>query len=97
MDSLTWSPRHAHLLTRFLQNKQLQTGFQAGMEEILGVADNTRSFRHTASRGVQELGEDATEADASSSTKDRLRDRYQRLFWEPVVEGQVSPLPLVVV
>ena len=38
---------------------------------------------------MQELGEDATEADASSSTKDRLRDRYQRLFWEPVVEGQV--------
>ena len=62
------------------------------MEEILGVTDNFKAFRSLTGRGKQELGEDATEADASSSTKDRLRDRYQRLFWEPVVEGRVSTL-----
>lgn len=60
------------------------------MEEILGVTDNTRTLRQLTGQGMRELGEDATEADASSSTQDSLRDRYQRLFWEPVVEGQVS-------
>lgn len=81
------------MLTGLSQNKPLQTGFRAGMEEILGVTDNTRTLRQPTGQGKQELGDDATEADASSSTKDRLRDRYQRLFWEPIVEGQVS-LPL---
>ncbi|KZT73226.1 hypothetical protein DAEQUDRAFT_684128 [Daedalea quercina L-15889] len=72
----------------YQEDKQLQTGFQAGMEEILGVTDNIKTVRG-ASQGLQELGEDTTEADiASSAEKDRLRDRYTRMFWEPIVEGQ---------
>lgn len=65
------------------------------MEEILGVADNITTVRGAA-RGLQELGEDATEADATAARKDRLRDRYQRLFWEPMVEGQVCSLSSVI-
>ena len=39
---------------------------------------------------AQELGDDAVEADeVSEVTKDVARARYQRLFWEPVVEGKV--------
>lgn len=72
-----------------LQKKQLQTGFLHGMEYVLGVTDKESSARHLRS-GAQELGEDAVEADAlSESTKALARDRYQRLFWEPVKEGQV--------
>ena len=47
-------------------------------------------------RGARELGEDAAEADKlSEATKDVARARYQRLFWEPVVEGKVSGWPRV--
>ncbi|KAH9837357.1 eukaryotic mitochondrial regulator protein-domain-containing protein [Rhodofomes roseus] len=70
------------------ENKPLQTGFQVGMEEILGVTDNIKTVRGAA-QGSQELGSDATQADAANPVgKARARDRYQRLFWEPVVEGQ---------
>ncbi|KAH9849276.1 eukaryotic mitochondrial regulator protein-domain-containing protein [Lenzites betulinus] len=75
------------------ENKQLQTGFLKGMEYILGV-----TAKESSSRGIrtaaQELGEDAAEADAiSESTKSLARDRYQRLFWEPVTEGQAPIIP----
>lgn len=77
------------MLTARVQGKQLQTGFLAGMEYILGVTEKSRSTTGLA-RASQELGEDAVEADAvSEATKSRARDRYQRLFWEPVTEGKV--------
>ncbi|KAI0673723.1 eukaryotic mitochondrial regulator protein-domain-containing protein [Trametes maxima] len=79
-------------LTLSSQNKQLQTGFLKGMEYALGVSNDssTKTLRGPA----YELGEDAIEADAvSESTKSLARDRYQRLFWEPVPEGKAPIVP----
>lgn len=60
------------------------------MENALGVIEKQASLRGARRTGGQELGEDAVEADElSEATKNVARDRYQRLFWEPVVEGQV--------
>lgn len=61
------------------------------MEFSLGVSEKKPlSAKTGALPGAQELGEDTVEADElSEATKDIARARYQRLFWEPVVEGQV--------
>ena len=60
------------------------------MEYVLGVTEKQLSMRTGIRTGGQELGEDAVEADElSEATKDVARGRYQRLFWEPVVEGKV--------
>ncbi|KAI0334345.1 hypothetical protein GY45DRAFT_1334257 [Cubamyces sp. BRFM 1775] len=73
------------------EGKQLQTGFRVGMEYILGVTEKQTSGLANAAK---ELGEDAVEADAvSEATKSRARDRYQRLFWEPVTEGKMPITP----
>ncbi|KAI8990591.1 eukaryotic mitochondrial regulator protein-domain-containing protein [Trametes punicea] len=75
---------------RKVRGKQLQTGFLKGMEHILGVTATRRGIYVAA----EQLGEDAVEADAvSEATKSRARDRYQRLFWEPVVEGKSPVVP----
>ncbi|KAH9897818.1 eukaryotic mitochondrial regulator protein-domain-containing protein [Cubamyces lactineus] len=75
------------------KGKQLQTGFLVGMEYILGVTEKQKST-HGLARASQELGEDAVEADAvSEATKSRARDRYQRLFWEPITEGKIPVTP----
>lgn len=68
----------------------MQTGFQIGMEEILGVAQD-RQTRRSLTRGADELGEDTTAADLQLEAEgsDSARDRYQRMFWEPVAEGKV--------
>ena len=64
------------------------------MEHILGSSQGQGSSN--VQRGARELGEDAAEADKlSEATKDVARARYQRLFWEPVVEGKVSSSPQV--
>ncbi|KAI0800675.1 eukaryotic mitochondrial regulator protein-domain-containing protein [Fomes fomentarius] len=70
------------------QGKQLQTGFVEGMEVSLGIAE--RSNTSLSNRAAtMSLGEDAVEADQlSEASKDVARVRYQRLFWEPVVEGK---------
>ena len=56
------------------------------MESTLGVHD-TPSLS-----AAQELGVDAVEADQQDQDdlRGKLRDRYVRTFWEPVVEGVVS-------
>lgn len=74
------------------EENPLQTGFLAGMEKILGVSINS-SVR--TRQGANELGEDATEADAMSdaTADEKARERYQRLFWEPVLDGKDSVLP----
>ncbi|PCH34068.1 hypothetical protein WOLCODRAFT_94781 [Wolfiporia cocos MD-104 SS10] len=74
------------------EKKQLQTGFLDGMEEILGVVDQQKSKadRHVSIQGAAELGEDTSMADAQmdGERSNRARERYQRLFWEPIAEGQ---------
>ena len=65
------------------------------MEFCLGVTDKHMMSSATR-RAAQELGEDAVEADElSEATKDVARARYQRLFWEPVVEGKVCTVSSV--
>ncbi len=60
------------------------------MENALGVTEKQASLRGARRTGGQELWEDAVEVDEiSEATKNVARDRYQRLFWEPVMEGQV--------
>ncbi|OSX66960.1 hypothetical protein POSPLADRAFT_1175681 [Postia placenta MAD-698-R-SB12] len=77
------------------KNKSLQTGFLMGMEEYLGVVERRKwnnSSMTSSAQAHMELGEDAWQADAQVQmdveSKNRARERYQRLFWEPVVEGQ---------
>ncbi|EMD42290.1 hypothetical protein CERSUDRAFT_121039 [Gelatoporia subvermispora B] len=80
-----------------LQGKLVQTGFQLGMEEILGINQDKERIRDVVfKRGQAELGEDATGADLDADGVDRARDRYQRLFWEPVVEGKEPVAPVVI-
>lgn len=73
----------------------MQTGFLIGMEEYLGVVERRKwnnSSMTSSAQAHMELGEDAWQADAQVQmdveSKNRARERYQRLFWEPVVEGQ---------
>ena len=85
-------------LTWYRQGKQLQTGFLKGMEFSLGVTEKHVSSKSATKRAAEELGEDAVEADElSEATKDVARVRYQRLFWEPVVEGKVRALSIMFV
>lgn len=70
------------------QGKELQTGFQAGMEDILGVKEDISKFR--SHENWVESREDVTKADAlEANSEDRTRARYQRMFWEPTVENDV--------
>lgn len=66
----------------------MQTGFLNGMEKILGVTTQPHA---SLSQGAEQLGEDATQADYLDEVEgnNEARHRYQRMFWEPVVEGQV--------
>ena len=68
----------------------MQTGFQAGMETILGVQDNKKA----GTGALASLSEDTIEADLQSDSEanDKARNRYHRLFWEPVPEGKVCSI-----
>ena len=63
----------------------MQTGFQEGMEELLGVK------KESITRISDALGENTIAADsqADESTNDAARMRYQRMFWEPTPENTV--------
>lgn len=76
------------------ENKELQTGFRVGMERILVVTleEETRN-----SREAKQARFDVDEADALEQEEDRdknraARDRYQRMYWESMSEGQVEPV-----
>jgi len=75
------------------QGKPLQTGFLKGMEQILGVTYDAR--KHKTHEHWVESRMRTVEADALDQAEgdDRARTRYQRMFWEPVVEGQEPVLP----
>lgn len=71
------------------QGKPLQTGFLKGMEQILGVtydASKYKTHEHWVESRMHTVEADALDqAEGDNSA----RTRYQRMFWEPVVEGQV--------
>ncbi|KZT08569.1 uncharacterized protein LAESUDRAFT_696657 [Laetiporus sulphureus 93-53] len=80
------------------KGKPLQTGFLVGMEEILGITERKQTRQSqielAGTEGIQELGGDASQADRQMEEgNDRARERYQRLFWEPVVEGYEPIIP----
>lgn len=76
--NLTYFTMHWHVF----QGKELQTGFQEGMARMLGPYAN-----HTA----ESSQENAMAADLQADEgQDEARDRYQRSFWEPVAEDEVS-------
>lgn len=62
------------------------------MEEILGVTQDSQFRRGASTQGAEELGEDTVESDLQSEAEgnDKARHRYQRMFWEPVLEGKVG-------
>ncbi|KAI9512477.1 eukaryotic mitochondrial regulator protein-domain-containing protein [Russula earlei] len=71
----------------------LQTAFLKGMEQILGVtfdASKHKTHVHWAESRIQTVEADALDQDEGDS---QARARYQRMFWEPVVEGQEPVLP----
>ncbi|EJD03749.1 uncharacterized protein FOMMEDRAFT_154854 [Fomitiporia mediterranea MF3/22] len=72
----------------WLKGKELQTGFQAGMEQILRSEELIMG-------SVPESRKDVTFADSQDQDEadDHARDRYQRLFWEPVVEEEDLVVP----
>ncbi|EKM61410.1 uncharacterized protein PHACADRAFT_204581 [Phanerochaete carnosa HHB-10118-sp] len=75
------------------KGKRLQTGFQVGMEYILGVSERRRTVSGTE---VTALSEETIKADIQYDEEGydtKARERYQRLFWEPTVEGQEPIIP----
>ncbi|KAF8273040.1 eukaryotic mitochondrial regulator protein-domain-containing protein [Lactarius quietus] len=73
--------------------KTLQTGFLKGMEQILGVTYD--AGKHKTHEGWVESRIQTVEADALDQAEgdNKARTRYQRMFWEPVVEGMDPVLP----
>src|ERR1700761_7503862 len=71
------------------QGKTLQTGFLKGMEQLLGVTYN--ASKHKTHEDWVESRIQTVEADALDQAEgdNKARTRYQRMFWEPVVEGMV--------
>lgn len=87
------------------QKKPLQTGYQEGMEAILGVenADDLSISRNldtpSTEASTRDASRDVIEADrldqltseiADQTASDKLRSRYRREFWEAHLEYEVS-------
>ncbi|KAI0068061.1 hypothetical protein BV25DRAFT_1875205 [Artomyces pyxidatus] len=74
----------------WVKGKPLQTGFRHGMEKLLNVADKLTSPEDWVYSRM-----DAVKADMLDQVEgdDPARARYQRMFWEPVVEGQEPVAP----
>ncbi|KAH9065849.1 eukaryotic mitochondrial regulator protein-domain-containing protein [Lactarius vividus] len=75
------------------QGKPLQTGFLKGMEQHLGVTYD--ASKHKTHEDWVESRIQTVEADALDQAEgdNKARTRYQRMFWEPVVEGMDPVLP----
>ncbi|KAH9050550.1 eukaryotic mitochondrial regulator protein-domain-containing protein [Lactarius hengduanensis] len=75
------------------QGKPLQTGFLKGMEQHLGVTYD--ASKHKTHEDWVEGRIQTIEADALDQAEgdNKARTRYQRMFWEPVVEGTDPVLP----
>ncbi|KAI0281700.1 eukaryotic mitochondrial regulator protein-domain-containing protein [Russula aff. rugulosa BPL654] len=76
----------------WIKGKPLQTGFLKGMEQILGVtydASKYKTHEHWVESRINTVEADALD---QAEGNNKARTRYQRMFWEPVVEGQESVL-----
>jgi hypothetical protein len=88
--------RHLHDTEPFYQGNVLQTGFQEGMEFLLGVKEDQKYGKQleTFYKYQTEAIEDATRRDVHEADtleedekRDTLRQRYQRMYWETVPES----------
>lgn len=70
------------------EGKQLQTGFVAGMEKILGSVDLVQKHVPASRQNVY-----AADLQDQEEVDNRARDRYQRLYWEPVGESEEPIIP----
>lgn len=61
----------------------MQTGFQQGMEKLLGVDQEIKTRQEWGRRDVHEA--DILEQDEN---RDAVRQRYQRLYWESIPESR---------
>ncbi|PFH52346.1 hypothetical protein AMATHDRAFT_140294 [Amanita thiersii Skay4041] len=79
----------------WMKGRQLQTGFQEGMEKLLGVAEDEkiRAVRHSQEK-EDWTKYDVHQADLLEQEEDRdaARQRYQRLYWESVPESGGEPI-----
>ncbi|EAU92325.1 hypothetical protein CC1G_00544 [Coprinopsis cinerea okayama7 len=69
------------------KGKQLQTGFQAGMELLLRATTHKAASQADRRYDVHEA--DILEQDEN---RDAMRQRYQRAYWESVPEGSSEPI-----
>ncbi|KAJ3510752.1 hypothetical protein NMY22_g15876 [Coprinellus aureogranulatus] len=71
------------------QGKQLQTGFQAGMEHLLGATTHK-----AVNMNWQDPRFDVQEADIleQDENRDAARQRYIRLYWESVPDNGSEPI-----
>ncbi|THV06579.1 hypothetical protein K435DRAFT_815949 [Dendrothele bispora CBS 962.96] len=74
------------------KGKTLQSGFQAGMERVLGVP----AFEADSQPEPVPIGErydsDAADSLEEIENRDAARNRYQRLYWETVAEHGGEPI-----
>jgi hypothetical protein len=77
---------------RRTQKKPLQTGFLYGMERLLDVKQDLRDVRESADvedHPRYQVEEADAEDQEDGAERDLARQRYQRFFFESIVEGQV--------
>lgn len=77
------------------EGKELQTGFQEGMEKLLGVNQDQRMRNLALKQGQDDwTRHDVHEADMleQEENRDAARQRYQRLYWESVSESGSEPV-----
>ncbi|EPQ60317.1 hypothetical protein GLOTRDRAFT_52353, partial [Gloeophyllum trabeum ATCC 11539] len=72
------------------EGKTLQTGFLTGMEKVLGVPQLPANVE-----AAIQARHDVSEADALDEIEGEGvdREKYQRMFWEDVAEGEEAILP----
>ncbi|KAG8219425.1 eukaryotic mitochondrial regulator protein-domain-containing protein [Butyriboletus roseoflavus] len=75
------------------KNRPLQTGFTKGMEHLLGVTEAAKQGGRPNSHDRYDVEEADWQDEAESNNK--ARQRYQRLFWESVGEGEEPVMPNV--
>ncbi|KZT30930.1 hypothetical protein NEOLEDRAFT_1053084, partial [Neolentinus lepideus HHB14362 ss-1] len=80
------------LEAHWVKGKEVQTGFLAGMEKVLDVPDVPLTAETAG-----DPRRDVSEADALDEVEgeDVDREKYQRMFWEDVAEGQEPIVPIV--
>ncbi|TFY71175.1 hypothetical protein EVG20_g1822 [Dentipellis fragilis] len=84
------------LEAHWIKGKTIQTGFREGMETILGVKRDEEVYASRQDWMDTRKDVDAADALDQVESNDPARNRYRRMFWEPVVEGEEPILPFAI-